>query len=134
MGRLYASTYYALHDTRTPLRFALIRVALHPRPRLPVRASNFRALLGLEPRWGAAGLTAAAGLAAWVEYALLRRRLGRRIGPTGAAAWLLPGPALERGGRAGPGAAWPAPDRGAGAAARSRRYFCLIRSASCISA
>ena len=28
MGRLYASTYYALHDTRTPLRFALVRVAL----------------------------------------------------------------------------------------------------------
>src|SRR6185312_11920879 len=28
LGRLYASTYYALHDTRTPLRYAVIRVAL----------------------------------------------------------------------------------------------------------
>ena len=28
MGRLYASTYYALKDTRTPLRFAVIRVLL----------------------------------------------------------------------------------------------------------
>ena len=28
MGRLYASTFYALHDTRTPLRFAVLRVAL----------------------------------------------------------------------------------------------------------
>ena len=28
LGRLYSSTYYALHDTRTPLRFALVRVAL----------------------------------------------------------------------------------------------------------
>ena len=28
LGRLYASTYYALHDTRTPLRFALLRVGL----------------------------------------------------------------------------------------------------------
>jgi putative peptidoglycan lipid II flippase len=28
LGRLYASTYYALHDTRTPLRYAIIRVAL----------------------------------------------------------------------------------------------------------
>ena len=28
MGRLYASTYYALHDTRTPLRFAVLRVTL----------------------------------------------------------------------------------------------------------
>src|SRR5947208_10453683 len=28
LGRLYASTYYALHDTRTPLRYAIIRVTL----------------------------------------------------------------------------------------------------------
>ncbi len=28
LGRMYASTYYALHDTRTPLRFASIRVGL----------------------------------------------------------------------------------------------------------
>ncbi len=28
LGRLYSSTYYALRDTRTPLRFAILRVAL----------------------------------------------------------------------------------------------------------
>jgi len=28
LGRLYSSTYYALRDTRTPLRFAVVRVAL----------------------------------------------------------------------------------------------------------
>src|SRR5207249_11314974 len=28
MGRLYSSTFYALRDTRTPLRFAVIRVIL----------------------------------------------------------------------------------------------------------
>ena len=28
LGRLYASTYYALHDTRTPLRYAILRVTL----------------------------------------------------------------------------------------------------------
>src|SRR5215472_4432081 len=28
LGRLYSSTYYALRDTRTPLRFAIIRVTL----------------------------------------------------------------------------------------------------------
>src|SRR5215203_7010311 len=28
LGRLYSSTYYALQDTRTPLRFAILRVAL----------------------------------------------------------------------------------------------------------
>ena len=27
-GRLYSSTFYALRDTRTPLRFAVIRVTL----------------------------------------------------------------------------------------------------------
>jgi putative peptidoglycan lipid II flippase len=38
------------------------------------------AMLGLEARWGAAGLTFSAGLAGWVEYALLRRSILRRIG------------------------------------------------------
>ena len=28
LGRLYSSTYYALHDTRTPLLYAVIHVAL----------------------------------------------------------------------------------------------------------
>jgi putative peptidoglycan lipid II flippase len=82
LGRLYASAFYALHDTRTPLWFAAIRVALTsalgytcalPLPRL----------LGIDPSWGTAGLTASAGVAAWVEFALLRRALGRRIGPIG---------------------------------------------------
>ncbi|HWN18897.1 MAG TPA: murein biosynthesis integral membrane protein MurJ [Gemmatimonadales bacterium] len=80
-GRLYASTYYALQDTRSPLRFAVIRVALtivlgylFAIP-LPIR-------LGIDPRWGAAGLTASAGLAGWVEFHLLRRGLFNRIGST----------------------------------------------------
>ena len=82
MGRLYSSTYYALHDTRTPLRFSMVRVALTtvlgylfalPLPRL----------LGIDPHWGAAGLTASAGVAGWVEFSLLRSRLNARIGTTG---------------------------------------------------
>jgi len=28
LGRLYSSTYYALRDTRTPLRYAIVRVVL----------------------------------------------------------------------------------------------------------
>jgi putative peptidoglycan lipid II flippase len=88
LGRLYSSTYYALRDTRTPLRFAIIRVALTtslgylcalPLPRL----------IGVEPRWGAAGLTASAGVAGWVEFTLLRRTLNRRIGQTGLPASLV---------------------------------------------
>jgi putative peptidoglycan lipid II flippase len=82
MGRLYSSTYYALHDTRTPLRFAVLRVILTtvlgylfalPLPRL----------LGIDPHWGAAGLTASAGIAGWIEFLLLRSRLKDRIGATG---------------------------------------------------
>jgi putative peptidoglycan lipid II flippase len=82
LGRLYSSTYYALRDTRTPLRFGIIRVVLtlvlgylFAIP-LPV-------WLGIDQRWGVAGLTASAGLAGWVEFFLLRRELNRRIGRTG---------------------------------------------------
>jgi putative peptidoglycan lipid II flippase len=78
-GRLYASTYYALQDTRTPLRFAMIRVGLtivlgylFAIP-LPLQ-------LGIDPRWGAAGLTVSAGMAGWVEFYLLRRGLAARLG------------------------------------------------------
>jgi putative peptidoglycan lipid II flippase len=80
MGRLYSSTFYALRDTRTPLRFALVRVVLTlclgylfalPLPRA----------LGIDHNWGVAGLTASAGIAGWVEFALLRRGLQVRIGP-----------------------------------------------------
>ena len=78
-GRLYSSAFYALRDTRTPLNFAVIRVALTvtlgylfalPLPRL----------LGIDRHWGVAGLTLSAGLAGWVEFALLRRALQARIG------------------------------------------------------
>ena len=40
-------------------------------------------LLGLAPEWGAAGLTASAGIAGWVEMLLLRATLNARIGRTG---------------------------------------------------
>ena len=82
LGRLYSSTYYALRDTRTPLRYAVVRVSLTtvlgylcaiPLPRW----------MGVDARWGMAGLTASAGVAGWVEFVLLRRTLNRRIGRTG---------------------------------------------------
>lgn len=78
-GRLYSSAFYALKDTRTPLRFAIVRVTLTtvlgylcalPLPRL----------LGIDPKWGAAGLTASAGVAGWIEFLLLRHALSKRIG------------------------------------------------------
>ena len=81
LGRLYSSAWYALHDTRTPLRYALIRVGL------TIVLGYFAAihlpgLLGLPRALGAAGLTASAGVAGWVEFLLLRRGLDRRIGVT----------------------------------------------------
>jgi putative peptidoglycan lipid II flippase len=84
LGRLYSSTYYALRDTRTPLRYAVIRVTL-------TTALGFLCGLwlpgwiGIDARWGVAGLTASAGVAGWVEFYLLRRTLNRRIGATGLA-------------------------------------------------
>ena len=82
LGRLYSSAYYALRDTRTPLRFALVRVALTIALGL-LFALPLPRLLGIDPKWGAAGLTASAGIAACVELFLLRRALGFRIGRTG---------------------------------------------------
>ena len=82
LGRLYSSTYYALRDTRTPLRYAAIRVALTIALGY-VCAILAPGWLGIERRWGAAGLTASAGVAGWVEFVLLRRTLNMRIGLTG---------------------------------------------------
>src|SRR5215475_4003562 len=82
LGRLYASTYYALHDTRTPLRYAVVRVLLTTGLGY-LCAIPLPHLLGIDPKWGAAGLTASAGVAGWIEFALLRRTLNQRIGRTG---------------------------------------------------
>jgi putative peptidoglycan lipid II flippase len=88
LGRLYSSTYYALRDTRTPLRFAVIRVALTTALGY-LCALHLPRWIGLDPRWGAAGLSASAGVAGWVEFTLLRRTLNRRIGQTGLPASLV---------------------------------------------
>jgi putative peptidoglycan lipid II flippase len=82
MGRLYASGFYALRDTRTPLRYAVLRVVLTTVLGY-LAAIPLPGLLGVPARWGVAGLTASAGVAGWVEFALLRRGLNRRIGTTG---------------------------------------------------
>ena len=82
LSRLYSSVYYALRDTRTPLRYAIIRVILTIGLGL-VLAFVLPPLLGIEKRWGAAGLTTSAGIAAWIEFLLLRRSLNRRLGPSG---------------------------------------------------
>lgn len=82
LGRLYASTYYALKDTRTPLWFAIIRVVLTTILGY-LCAIPLPPMLGIAARWGVAGLTISAGVSSWVEFALLRRALNKRIGATG---------------------------------------------------
>jgi len=82
LSRLYSSTYYALRDTRTPLRYAVVRVVLTTVLGY-LCAIPLPHVLGIEPRWGVAGLTISAGMASWVEFTLLRRTLNRRIGKTG---------------------------------------------------
>jgi putative peptidoglycan lipid II flippase len=87
-GRLYSSTYYALRDTRTPLRYAIIRVTLTTILGY-LCAIPLPHVLGIAQRWGVAGLTISAGFASWVEFTLLRRTLIRRIGPSGVPAAFL---------------------------------------------
>ena len=82
LGRLDSSTYYALRDTRTPLNYAIVRIVLTTVLGV-VFAFQVPGWLGLDPKLGAAGLTASAGIAGWVEFILLRRGLTRRIGRTG---------------------------------------------------
>jgi putative peptidoglycan lipid II flippase len=79
MGRLYSSALYALRDTRTPLRFAVLRVALATALGYAA-AMHLPASLGIDQKWGTAGLTAASGLCGWIEFALLRGTLNRRLG------------------------------------------------------
>ncbi|MDQ1309728.1 MAG: putative peptidoglycan lipid flippase [Pseudomonadota bacterium] len=82
LGRLYSSTYYALRDTRTPLRYALVHVGVATALGY-IAAIILPPALGIAPLWGTVGLTAAASIGGWVELILLRRTLSRRIGETG---------------------------------------------------
>jgi putative peptidoglycan lipid II flippase len=78
-GRLFSSAFYALKDTRTPLKFAIIRIALTTVLGY-LCALPLPHLLGVDQKWGAAGLTASAGISGWIEFLLLRRSLSKRIG------------------------------------------------------
>jgi putative peptidoglycan lipid II flippase len=102
-GRLLASAFYALGDPTRPLHAALVRVAItgvagyvfalwlrdalgsSVMMTLPPNVLGWREVEVVTPgyaaEWGAFGLTASAGFAAWVEFLLLRRWLAQRIGP-----------------------------------------------------
>jgi putative peptidoglycan lipid II flippase len=94
LGRLYSSGFYALRDTRTPLKYAVIRVVvtgvlgyLFAIPFRPLLISAMTAVHvplpnvgGGTKALGAIALTATAGIAGWIEFFFLRRGLQRRLG------------------------------------------------------
>lgn len=95
--RLFSSAFFALHDTITPAKIAGLRVAFAALLGAILMVQLGTASIG---DWqvgpfgfgfiddptvrgrslGPVGLSAATGIAAWGEWALLRRRLSRRIG------------------------------------------------------
>lgn len=81
-SRVLSSAFYALRDTRTPARMAYMRVTISlvcgVALMVPADRLGFASL-----RLGAAGLALGSTVGAWLEYVLLRRALGRRIGAHG---------------------------------------------------
>jgi putative peptidoglycan lipid II flippase len=91
--RLYSSAFYALQDTRRPAIFAGIRVLVAALlgGTFMLIAERYAIVLPFEivPNTGdietarplgAAGLALGAGMAAWIEWTLLRRGIQRRVG------------------------------------------------------
>lgn len=81
-SRLYSSAFYAMHDTRTPLKFAIIRVILASI--MGFFASQYGPLLlSIDKIYGTVGITAASGFSGWIEYKLLQSAISQRIGKVG---------------------------------------------------
>jgi putative peptidoglycan lipid II flippase len=80
-ARLLSSALYALRDPRTPLRYAIVRVTVASVAGF-VCATSIPSVLGLNPLWGAVGLSGASGCAGWLEYSLLKSHLRRKLGIT----------------------------------------------------
>ncbi len=96
--RLYNSTFFALRDTKTPAKVAALRVLiaaglgflfmiqfeavdLFGRTVGPGLFSELRIDDTPDPIFfGAVGLALGSGIAAWIEWFILRRILGRRVG------------------------------------------------------
>jgi putative peptidoglycan lipid II flippase len=96
-SRLLSSTFFALRDTRTPARMAMLRVALSV-VLAAVLMIQFEGVTAFgvaipggifsgyridgEPL-GPVGIAMGSGIAAWVEWALLKRALRNRVGHVG---------------------------------------------------
>jgi putative peptidoglycan lipid II flippase len=98
--RVYQSAFFALRDTATPARAALVRVAVALLAGavlmvqfesvtvlgVTIPAGAFAELAAGGAPLGVLGLAAGAALGAWVEWALLKRALLPKIGRVGAGA------------------------------------------------
>jgi putative peptidoglycan lipid II flippase len=119
-SRMLSTTFFALRDTRTPARYAIVRVALSAvlgialmiqfetikvdRLGLHIPGGIFSHIRIGGKQLGVVGLALGTGLGAWVEWALLKRSLRSKIGSVGAGA----GPLMRMFGAAlaGAGAGW----------------------------
>jgi putative peptidoglycan lipid II flippase len=75
LGRLYSSAYYALRDTRTPVRYTIVRVVLTT---VLGYLSRFRCLVARRRRHGCRRVDRVSRLAGWVEMLLLRATMNGR--------------------------------------------------------
>ena len=85
-SRALSSAYYALRDTRTPARIAVLRVGVSIATGAALMFQFDRLPAGPGDdvlRFGAVGLGLGAAIGAWLEFILLRRRLTSVIGPHG---------------------------------------------------
>jgi putative peptidoglycan lipid II flippase len=82
LARLYSSAFFALHDTKSPFRIALLRVAISGALGAAFALYGPR-WMGVSAAWGAAFLTLASSISGWIEFILLRARLNARLGGTG---------------------------------------------------
>ncbi len=119
-SRMLSTTFFALRDTKTPARYAIVRVVLSAvlgvalmiqfetikvdRLGLNIPGGIFSHVRIGGKQLGVVGLALGTGFGAWVEWALLKRALRNRIGGVGAGV----GPLMRMFGAAlaGAGAGW----------------------------
>jgi putative peptidoglycan lipid II flippase len=99
-SRMLSTTFFALRDTKTPARYAIVRVVLSAvlgvvlmiqfetikvdRLGLNIPGGIFSHVRIGGKQLGVVGLALGTGFGAWVEWALLKRALRNRIGGVGA--------------------------------------------------
>ena len=71
-SRLFSSVFYAMQDSRTPFRFAVIRILV---------GTILGYILAIQFKYEALGLALAGGVSGILEFYLLKRSLTKKIGP-----------------------------------------------------